>query len=163
MNDLTDATAPKSKSQLKREMTALQDVGRALVQLSRHQLSKIAMDDNLRTAILHAQTITSRSAQRRQLQYIGRLMREVDVEPLQKALASLENQNQEITAAHHRLEKWRDRLIAEGDAALTEFCNSYPTADSQHLRQLIRKAQQEQKTEKPPLAARLIFRYIREL
>lgn len=154
---------PKSKSQVKREMLALQALGEELVKLTRHQLAKFPLDEELRKAIAHAQDITSHGARRRQLQFIGRLMRERDPQPLQQAMAILRHQDQQTNARQHRLEKLRDKLIAEGDAALTEVLQQYPNADRQKLRQLIRNAQQEQQQAKPPQTARLLFRYLREI
>lgn len=153
----------KSKSQLKRESLALQELGEELVKLSEQALAKLPLDDELAKAIHLAQSISSRSALRRQLQYIGRLMREGDVEPIQKALAVMQHQDQKANAEFHRLEKWRDRLIAEGDAALAELLAVFPQADRQHLRHLLQKAQQELKAAKPPQAARALFRYLRDL
>lgn len=155
--------AEKSKSQLKREMLSLQELGGELIGLPQSQLRQLPLSDLLLKAILLAQTITSRSATRRQLQYIGRLMREEDAEAIQKVLAGLQFHDKQQIAVHHRLEKWRDQLIQEGDPALTRFLIDFPQADRQYLRQLIRNAQQEQEKEQTPRAARILFRYLRTL
>lgn len=152
-----------SKSQRKRECHALQDMGEKLVELSSEQLAKMPLDDALRNAVLEAQRIRQRGGRKRQLQYIGKLMRKVDAEPIREALARLEQNHAATSAAHHRLERWRDRLIEEGDAALAELLEALPQADRQQLRQLVRNAQRERQQGKPAKTARELFRYLRSL
>jgi ribosome-associated protein len=153
----------KSKSQFKREMIALQDMGEELVRLSAEQLAKLPLSDELREAICAAQSMHARGARYRQMQYIGRLMREVDPAPVQDALDTLRNKHSRATALLHRLEKWRDELIAGDNEALEEVVAAFPAADRQHLRQLIRNAQKEKEAGKPPKANRELFRYLRGL
>lgn len=152
-----------SKSQLKRDATALQKIGEELVKLREAQLDKIPLPDFLREAVDTARRITSHGARRRQLQYIGRLMREVDPAPIRQALDTLQGTGREAAAQFHRLERWREELITKGDAALGELLTEYPQADSQHLRQLIRNARREQEHGTPKGAGRALFRYLREL
>lgn len=153
----------KTKSQIKREMQALQDLGTELVKLSASQLEKIPMSDKLRDAITLAQRITSNGAMVRQLQFIGKLMREEDEEPIQRALNELRFSAQKQAQHFHQIERWRDRLIAEGDTALNELLQHHSDVDRQHLRQLIRHAQKEQKENKTPVAARELFRELRNI
>lgn len=153
----------KSRSQIKREMEALQDLGETLVTLKAEQLAAIHLSDKLRDAIIAARAITERGARRRQLQYIGKLMRDVDAEPIRQALDTLNNRGRQAAAQFHRLERWRDRLLNEGDAALSEFIEEHPAADRQRIRQLLRNAQREIQADKPPAAARALFRYLREV
>jgi len=153
----------KSKSQLKREMTALQDLGKKLTKLSAQQLQKIPLPDELHRAIDDARVIHSNSAMRRQMQYIGRLMRSADIEPIAAAIDFLNSQNNQANAHFHKLERWRDRLVAEGDTALSELLEAHPKADRQQLRQLIRNAQNESAKAKPPKSARQLFHILREL
>lgn len=153
----------KTKSQIKREMLALQDLGAELVKLSPSQLEKIPMTEKLRDAIALAQRITSNGAMVRQLQFIGKLMREEDVEPIQRSLNELRFSAQKQAQHFHQLERWRDRLINEGDNALNDLLAQHTEADRQQLRQLIRQAQKEQKENKAPAAARELFRVLREL
>lgn len=154
----------KSKSQIKREMLELQVLGEQLVKLNKDQLKKIPLDDLLRKEILFTQSITSHGALRRQLQYIGRLMREQDPEPIQKALATLFHPDRQALAKFHELEKWRDRLLTEKDEeTLREFLTQYPKTDSRHLQQLIHVAKQESLENKSPKARRILFRYLREI
>ena len=152
-----------SKSQLKRESHALQMLGEALVALPASRLAKIPMPEALADAVAEARCIKAYGGRKRQLQYIGKIMRSIDAEPIQQAMDELDNETARQNARFHRLEQWRDRLIAEGDAAFGELLQTYPQADRQHLRQLIRNAQREQAKGQPPKAAREIFRCLREL
>ena len=153
----------KSKSQLKREMLALQNLGEALVKLPTNNLNKIPLPDELRNAIDHARSITSHGALRRQLQYIGKLMRHVDATPIQQALDAIQRVGQRNTAQFHHVERWRDRLIAEGPGAIDELLAQYPNAERQRLRQLLLNVQRERQRNQPPKAARSLFRYLREI
>ena len=152
-----------SKSQLKRESEALQKLGEELVELPASQLAKIPMPEELADAVDLARRISARGGRKRQLQYIGKVMRQIDAEPIEKAMDALRNEHLRENARLHTLEQWRDRLIAEGDAALSELLEHQPNADRQHLRQLMRNAQQEAKKNKPPKSARELFRYLREV
>ncbi len=152
-----------SKSQLKRESQALQTVGEELVELPAAKLAKIPLPEELAEAIALARKIKARGGLKRQLQYIGKLMRNIDAEPIIEALDELKSAASRETARFHRLEQWRDRLVAEGDTALGALLEEYPQADRQHLRQLIRNAQAEAAKNKPLKSAREIFRYLREL
>lgn len=152
-----------SKSQLKRESHALQAMGEELVELSAAKLAKIPMPDELADAVALARKIRARGGRKRQLQYIGKIMRSIDATPIEQALADLKNAAGKEAAKFHRLEQWRDRLVDEGDAALGDLLEAFPDADRQHLRQLIRNAQREAAKNKPPKSAREIFRYLRDL
>jgi ribosome-associated protein len=153
-----------SKSARKREMTARQELGVALCDLSPRELAKIPIEDEgLLTAIRESAGIRQNSAQRRHRQYIGKLMRRVDPQPLQQALDALYQSRRAQTQTFQELETLRDTLIAEGDKALTQILNRSPNADRQQLRQLVREAQREAKADKPPAASRRLFRYLREL
>ena len=162
MNENDRTEEPKSKSQVKREMLAVQKLGEELVGLSSSELARIALPDDLREAIDLARRLPQRGAHKRQLQYIGRLMRGVDCEPIQQDLDRLRNRDAAQTAQLHRIERWRDRLLDEGDSALEALFAQHPLLDRQHLRQLLRNAQKEQAAEKAPRAAREIFRYLRD-
>lgn len=152
-----------SKSQRKRDSHRLQDLGEELVKLAPAQLSKIPLPDALREAIELAQRISKRGGHKRQLQFIGKLMRDIDATPVQEALDVLLNRDAQAAARLHLIERWRDRLIEEGDEALGELLAQHPDADRQHLRQLVRGAAQERLKNKPPRSARELFRYLREL
>ncbi|MDO9221207.1 MAG: ribosome biogenesis factor YjgA [Thiobacillus sp.] len=151
-----------SKSQQKRDVEALQELGETLVKLPAAQFKRIELPENLRTAVADCRKITQNGALRRQKQYIGKLMRGVDPAPIQAQLDVFNGVSVAENAKLHQSEKWRDKLIAENDA-LTLFLNAYPDADATHLRQLIRNARDEALHNKPPKAFREIFRVIREL
>jgi ribosome-associated protein len=143
-------------------MEALQSIGEQLVALKRDRLAKIAMPDALREAINDAQRFTKHEARRRQLQYIGRLMRDVDPAPLQAALDEINGVSAAANARHHALERLRDRLL-DDEAVLGEIAQEHPAADLQILRQLRRNALKEQAAGKPPKAFRELFRVLRAL
>ncbi len=151
-----------SKSQKKREMEALQDMGAELVELGRDQLKKISLPDDLREAVRDAQRFTQHEARRRQMQYIGRLMRDLDPEPIRLALDEIKGISAAATARQHALERLRTRLL-DDEAVLGEIGRDYPGADFQHLRQLRRNALKEREQNKPPRAYRELFRVLREL
>ena len=151
-----------SKSEIKRDAEQLKKLGAKLVELTQTNLEKIPLDEILLDAVELAQRL-QKEAKRRQLQYIGKLLRNIDVEPIQEALDKLENKHNQQQVILHKLELLRDELIAKGDDALAGLLNSYPQADRQHLRNLIRSAQKEKEQNKPPKAYREIFQYLKEL
>ncbi|GAB6041570.1 ribosome biogenesis factor YjgA [Endothiovibrio diazotrophicus] len=152
-----------SRSQLKREAEALQDLGAELVQLKAAQLDAIPLPERLREAVLEARRIKSHGALRRQMQFVGKVMRGVEAEPIREALDRLLNRDRAAAARFHQLERWRDRLIEEGDGALAEWFDAYPGSDRQHLRQLVRNAVKERAGGKPAGAGRALFRHLREV
>ena|SRR5579859_5875309 len=162
-DDIDDLPEGPSKSQQKRDMQALQDLGAELVRLPEQQLAALDLPEKLRDAIELARRITSHGAQKRQRQYIGKLMRGIDPEPIRTLLEQLRGTDRLSKARFQENEHWRDRLIAEGDAALAEFLERRPGADRQHLRRLMREAAQEAATGRPPRHARELFRYIQSL
>jgi ribosome-associated protein len=151
-----------SKTRKKREMHELQALGVALAELSESLLKEMRLGEDLLEAVLEAKRIRSHEAKRRQMQYIGRLMREVDPAPIRSRLAELEGSSAQATARHRRLETWRERLLGD-DEALTAFAAEHPGADLQALRALIRNARKEQKESKPPRAYRELFRVLKEI
>jgi ribosome-associated protein len=151
-----------SKSQRKRDMTALQDMGAELVKLSRGRLEKFDLPESLLVALLEAQRLTSHGAIRRQMQYIGKLMRDVEIEPIAEQLAMVRGESAAAKAEFHALERWRSRLL-EGDQALTEWLSLHPDTDAQQVRQLIRNARREDAEGKPPKSSRALFRLLRDM
>lgn len=162
-DDIDELPEGPSKSQQKRDMQALQDLGAELVRLPEQQLGSLDLPEKLRDAIALARRITSHGAQKRQRQYIGKLLRGVDPEPIRALLEQLRGADRLSKARFQENERWRDRLIAEGDAALAEFLERRPEADRQHLRRLVREAAQEAAAGRPPRHARELFRYIQSL
>lgn len=161
---IVDKDFPKSKSEIKREMIELQRLGERLVLLNAAQLKKLSLPLILEEAVLDAKKITSHGAKRRQFQYIGRLMRDVkNPEVIREFFAALEMKHQRSSAFHHMLESWRERLLSDDATQLTEFIKLYPIVDRQHLRVLVQNAKKERSLGKPVGAARLLFRYLKQL
>ena len=152
-----------SKSQLKREASAAQQLGQDLLNLSQADLEGMDLPDSLLNALNEARRIKKHGALKRQFQYIGKLMRKLDIEPIREEYLRLTNHYRQDVKDFHKLEEWRDRLLADGDSALGELLNEAPHADRQHLRQLIRQAAKETKLNKPPKSAREIFKYLKSL
>lgn len=152
----------KSKSQIKREMQALRDLGKQLIELPKPSLDKIPLTDRLRDAVLVAKEF-KREALRRQIQHIGVLMRDVDVDAIRVALDSMARPHRKEVRAFHEVEEWRDALIDGDNALLEELANRFEAANRQHLRQLVRNARKEQERHKPSKSARVLFRYLSDL
>ena len=154
-NDIKPDAAP-SKTQRKKDMHALQEIGEQLVELDPKKLAEFGLPEILIDAIHLARPMNKHGARRRQMQYIGKLMRNVDVLPIQEKLGSWQQTSLHQTARLHQLERWRERLLAD-EHAFTEFAQKYPAADLQQLRLLIRNAHKEKAADKPPKSFRLLF------
>jgi len=150
-----------SKTRRKRRMTELQDVGAALVKLTREQLAHIRMPDELREAVLDCKRFTRHEAVRRQLQYIGRLMREVDAAPLVEQLEALHSPSKRQTALFHVAERWRDELLG-GPEALARFQQEFPRADMARVRGLIDAAHADRAAGRAPRRARELFHAVND-
>lgn len=157
-----DESAPPSKSALKRQMTELQKLGETLVSLPKDKLDRLPLPDTLRAAIDEARRIHAHGGLRRQMQYIGRLMREFDAQPVADQLQRWQARHNEDNAHFHQLEHWRDRLIAD-DASLAQFIEHYPLTDLQPLRTLIRNARKEAAQQLPPRSSRALFKLLRQI
>jgi ribosome-associated protein len=154
-----------SKSQLKRDMLALQKLGALLVDEPKDRVMRVPLPDDVRDAILECQRIKAHEGRRRQMQFIGKKMRtlsEDQVNAIQKTIDGWRGVSKAQTAALHALERHRDRLLAD-DNALTELLAQHPETDAQHLRALIRNARKEQAESKPPKAYREIFHILKQL
>ena len=154
-----------SKSELKRQMTALQKLGQELIDQPRDRVKRVPMPDDVRDAILECQLIKDHEGRRRQLQYVGKKMRtltEEEVLAIQRTIDSWRGASKAETATMHAFEKKRDKLLAD-DKALTELLEQHPQLDAQHLRTLIRNARKEQAENKPPKAYREIFQILKQL
>ncbi len=153
-----------SRSEMKRDMLELQALGEAIVKLSKGQLETIPLEDETLAEAIHtARRIKHREGLRRQMQYIGKLMRKIDTDDIRAAYQKLQDGRKEDARQFHELEKWRDRLIESGHKSIEEVMTKYPDADRQHLRQLVMQANKELKNKKPPAASRKLFKYLREL
>jgi ribosome-associated protein len=150
-----------SKTRKKALSHALQKLGAELVELSKERLDSMALPEDLAQAVREARRITAHEGRRRQMQYIGKLMRDIDPAPIQERLDAWRGQSKAEVARQHGIERMRERLIAD-DAALTEFAAKHPGVDLQALRVLIRNARKETAEGRPPKAFREIFKVIRD-
>lgn len=139
-----------SKSQRKRDSHELQRLGQALAELSAERLASVAMPETLRDAIVAFKRTRSHEGRRRQMQYVGRLMRSAPLEPIREAVDAVRLGRAQDALALHRLERWRDELLA-GDEALTRWAEAFPGSDLQQLRSLVRAARRER--DQPPAGA----------
>ncbi len=153
---------PKSKSQVKRELQALQALGKQLVELPDKQLIDVPISDKLRDAILAAKTM-KHGALSRQFKYIGNLMPNEDEASIRKALDKSQQPHKDAINAFHVLEEWRDRLLQSDQALLDELALKFNELERQYVGQLIRNAKKEQTQNKPPKSARLLFKYLSDL
>jgi ribosome-associated protein len=154
-----------SMTKKKQQVEELQRLGAALIELPAAQLDALALPAQLLAAVREAQSITSHEARRRQVQFIGKVMRKVDPGPVRAAVAAIAGHSAAARARQKRLEQWRERLIGD-DAALTEFMREFAggeaVVDLQAVRALIRNARKEIAEAKPPRAQRELFRLLRE-
>ncbi len=160
--DFTEDTGRPSKTKKKEAMHELQDLGAELVELSVGQLKRINLPENIFDAVRECQKITAHGARRRQIQYLGKLMRSADDAPIRAGLALLRGESSAETARLHRLERFRARLL-EDETVLAEITATWPGADLQQLRQLRRNALKEQEAGKPPKSFRAIFQVLQDL
>lgn len=166
MSDFLDDdsfSGEKSKSQIKRELHALQDLGARLAGMSPDLLDRLPLTEPLRRALAEAPKHKANVARKRHTQYLGKLMRDQDLDAIMAMIEQVDSSTRQYNERFHALERWRDRLLGGSDEVLQAFVEDYPDADRQHLRQLTRHAQHEQAHNKPPSAARKLFKYIREL
>ena len=148
-----------SRSQLKRDSQELRDMGAQLVQMPNAHLDKIAMDSALLGAIKEARRLKSNDARRRQIQYIGKLMRNMDLTEIRHSVEKLNHQSQTFRQHFAMLEQWRDRLIDEGNDAIEEFLTAFPNADRQQIRNLSRQAGRETTGS----AKTKLFKYLKQI
>lgn len=150
----------ESKTSVKKQMHALHKLGQKLVGLSDSQLKNIPIDEKLLDAINLARKITKHGGLKRQIQYIGKLMRHVDAGPIEAAINDIENGYQQDNELFHLKEQWRDQLIEGDNEKLSEFYEQYPATDLQRLRQLVRNHKNGKTTDKKKQSARLIFKLV---
>ena len=162
-----DADDGPSKSQRKRDADAVRDLGQRLAELGAAERAAIPLDDDVRTAIDDLNAIVKHGARKRQLGFLAKRLRRGDVAPIEEALERLARSARENAARHHRLERWRERLLGEASGesageALTAWLHEHPTTDRQRLRQLQKRALAERAASRPPAAARELFRLLRD-
>jgi ribosome-associated protein len=155
-----------SKSRRKADAHALQTLGAELVALNRNQLAQVELPELLRDAVEAAQRIHAHEGRRRQLQYIGKLMRNVDAAPIRARIEGWKTVSVEETARLHLIERWRERLL-DDPSALQALAGEYPQAviqeQRQQLRTLIRNTQREREQGKPPKSYRALFQLLRDI
>jgi len=158
----TASESQPSKTRRKQAMHALQTLGERLIELEPGQIAELELPENLTDALLAARKITSHGARRRQIQFIGKLMRTVDPLPVQEKLDRWQSSGLQHTARLHQLERWRDRLLQD-EAAVTEFVQRYPQTDIRQLRNLLRNIEKERLAGKPPASFRALFQLLRRI
>jgi len=151
-----------SKSAIKREMQALQDLGKQLSELPDSQYARMPLSEDMREAIALYKRLRQHEAKRRQLQYIGKHMPKEAVDDIRHELDKLDSESKLFRQHFHRLELLRDQLLAEGDSAVATVVADNPGLDIQQLRNLVRQAQKEISQQKPPATSRKLFRFLRE-
>lgn len=156
-----DEDEGKSKTQVKRELHDLQELGRRLTELKPAQLEKLELTDKLRRALEEAHRHTARGALKRHLSFVGKLMRDQDIEAIQAYIDRLDSSSQVHAQHFHHLEKWRDRLLTGKPEEQDAFVALHPETDRQQLRQLVRQGVKEAAENKPPAASRKLFKMIR--
>lgn len=161
--NFTEDFLQPSKSRLKKDSAALQDLAAELANLPRTQLVHMELPETMYASVCEAASMPHKSARKRLLKYIAGMLRKMDAEPIRNNLDKIKNQNKNAARELHNIEHWRDRLLTEENLALTELLTEFPQADRQQIRQLIRNAKKEAQSEKPPKSARLLFKNLRTL
>lgn len=151
-----------SKSQVKRDMHKLQELGESFITMNEKQLNSLPLSEELLDAIYIARKMPPKEARRRQIQYIGRLMREGNHEEIQAAVEKLQTRNDQYVHRQHQIERYRDLLIENDKSVFQSLVSDCPNIDIQRLRQLVRNAQKEREENKPPVNARKLFGFIRD-
>ena len=166
-NDIDDLTPEieelKSKTEIKKEMYQLQDFAQSLVEMSKHQRSLISLTDDLKDAMVVADKIKNKhEAMRRHIRHIAKILLETDLRPIHKAIEVMENKHQQSTAKFVRLETLRDELIEQGNDAIEATLAEFEKMERQKLKQLVRHATKEKKSEKQGKHYRNLFAYLKE-
>ncbi|MDX1352668.1 MAG: ribosome biogenesis factor YjgA [Thiomicrorhabdus sp.] len=155
----------QSRTDIKKAAQAVTDLGEQLSEMTENEIKRLELPQALSEALLLLKRMDRGPALKRQKLYIGRYLRQNEplIVEIKEKLAEIEAKKKQQNAHFHKLEKWRDRLVEEGDSALVEFLEFYPQADRQALRQWIRNAKKELKDSKPPKSSREIFKYLKGL
>jgi ribosome-associated protein len=151
-----------NKSQIKREIKVLNQLGQELIAMPDSMLKRIPLSDDMRRAIADGKRF-QRGALQRQLRRIASMMQQEDIEAIRLEIDRQKQPSRQQTAELHQLEQWRDRLIGGDERVMTELIERFANIDRQHLRQLVRNAASEQQRQKPPKSARLLFQYLSQL
>lgn len=157
MEATPDDSERPSKTELKRQMHALQTLGEQLVELSDEQCARLDLPEELRDAVKFAQRVKGHEARRRHMQYLGKLMRRADADAIRIGVKRVTGESRAAVSLMHQAETWRDRLL-DDDHALTAFISEHPDAESQWFRSAIRSARRERTMQRPPKHARELYR-----
>ena len=152
-----------NKTQLKKDIAELFALGETMSKLSPPQLNSLELPENIRKAISEVGDMPHKGARKRLLKYIAGQLHKIDIDPVQEKLDRIQNKSAHSVREHHITEHWRDKLIHEGNEALTELFDEQPIADLQQIRQLLRNIKKETETGKPPKSTRLLYRYLKTL
>jgi ribosome-associated protein len=154
-----------NKTQIKKDISLLLALGEEISNLPSVQITALGLPEKLEAAIREVTKMPHKGARKRQLKFIAQQFYKMEsqIEPIFEKVAKFKNKSSHAVREHHLIEKWRDRLLKEGQGVLTELLDEYPHADSQQLRQLIRNAQKEFAAAKPPKSSRLLYRYLKAL
>ncbi|MDD5580334.1 MAG: ribosome biogenesis factor YjgA [Methylobacter sp.] len=152
-----------NKTQIKKDIAVLFALGEEMSELSAAQLKSFELPENIYKPLTEVAGMPHKGARKRLLKFIAGQLHKIDVEPFLEKLARIKNQSAHAVREHHLVERWRDRLIAEGNDGLAALLSDQPQADRQQLRQLLRNAQKEAEAAKPPKSARLLYRYLKDL
>lgn len=152
-----------NKTQIKKDMAVLFALSEEMSELPAGQLKTLELPEIINKAVVEVSGMPHKGARKRLLKFIAGQLNKIDIEPILEKLSRIKNKSAHAVREHHIVERWRDRLIAEGNDALTELLDEQPHADRQLLRQLLRNAQKEAETGKPPKSSRLLYRQLKEL
>ena len=165
MNDPSteNDTLEISKSQRKREAQELVNLAKEVISMTENRFKKLPLDEHLRSEFEFARSLKPHGARKRQLMTVGKMLRLRDNEALLDAVNNIDQKNRQVNARFHQIEAWRDRLVGGSDQVLSELLEQVANPNVQTLRQLIRNAKKELSLEKPPAAARKLFKVLREM
>ncbi|WP_339720748.1 ribosome biogenesis factor YjgA [uncultured Paraglaciecola sp.] len=161
--DVSEEDEQLSKTQIKAQMVAMQKLGESLVHLGQSSLAKVPMHEELLDAVMLARKILrKKEGYRRQLQLIGKIMRNTDIAPIEQALSNIKSAHKKLNNAFHEIEILRDEILLQGDKKIDSIIADYPILDRQKLRQYVRQANKQQAENKPPKASRELFQYLKQ-
>ncbi|TAN70444.1 MAG: DUF615 domain-containing protein [Methylobacter sp.] len=152
-----------NKTQIKKDMAALFVVSEEMSELSMGQLKTLDLPEVINKAVVEVSGMPHKGARKRLLKFIAGQLNKIELDPILEKLARIKNKSAHAVREHHIAERWRDRLISDGNGALTELLDEQPHADRQLLRQLLRNAQKEAEAGKPPKSSRLLYRQLKTL
>jgi ribosome-associated protein len=153
----------QSKTQRKRDADALQKLGKELIALAESNWKQMCLPEILIEALQEAKHINSHNAQKRHLQYIGKLMRDIDPEKIQQFFKTLRVEKNYEVEKHHQLEELRDTLISGGEESVNSFIKDYPASNKKQLNHFVRQANREREAGHPPKSARALFQYLKTI